>query len=129
MTPEKLKHVAWIAVKAVLRAQRLQVHANETACSAIAVEAVGPIDPPGLLASCAAYLTGDRMRETFPTGTYKTRTKKSEVRIGESREDLVFYVAGWKAVVSFTPINDELCRGVWAVVEGVVKEEERCLTK
>lgn len=44
MTPEKLKHVAWIAVKAVLRAQRLQVHANETACSAIAVEAVGPID-------------------------------------------------------------------------------------
>ena len=122
MTPEKLKHVAWIGAKAVLRAQRLQVHANETACSAIAVEAIGPIDPPGLLAAEAAYLTGDRMRETFPTGTYKTRTKKSEIHLGESREDLVFYVAGWKAVVSFTPIKEGPCLGVWAVVEGVVKE-------
>lgn len=122
MTPTELKQVAWISAKGVLRLQRLQVHANETACSAIAVETNGPLDPPPLMAASAAYLTGDRMRKTYPIGRYETRTQKSETRIGETFESLIFRISGWKVVVSFMPINAAPCRGVWAVLEGVVKE-------
>ena len=125
MTSEKLKHVAWLAVKVVLRKLRLQVHVSERECSAIAIESDGPMDHPASIAATAAFLVGDRMRDTYPSGTYETRSQTSEISLWQFSELLIFRFAGMKVVVSFTPINAAPCRGVWAVVEGVVKEGKR----
>lgn len=123
MTPEKLKHVAWLAVKAVLRTLRLQVHVNEHECSAIAIEADGPMDPPASVAASAAFLVGDRMRDAYPVGTYETRSQKSDLSLWQFSEILIFRSTGLKAVISFTPISEGPLKGIHAVVEGVVKAE------
>lgn len=125
MTSENMKHVAWLAVKVVLRKLRLQVHVCERECSAIAIESNGPMDHPASIAATAAFLVGDRMRDTYPSGTYETRSQTSENSLWQFSELLIFRFAGMKAVVSFTPITEYPFKGIHAVVEGVVKEGKR----
>lgn len=122
MNADVLRNVAWLSIKAALRVQRLQVHVNQKECSAVALQVNDPVNTPSSVAATAAYLTGDRMRRTYPTGTYETRTQKSECSFDKTTEYLIFRVAGFKAVVSFAPFEADPLKGILAVVDGVVEE-------